>query len=78
MNNFDFNDDEQMDRLDYLSDRYADFFEWIELLLDAPDIPLPKDWELNLVEPSDAELAAMNLAADLLVQDIMESNDGKS
>lgn len=74
MNNFDFNDDEMNDRLDFLADRHADFFEWLELLFEAPDVP--PDWELQ--EPSPDELEMMNRAANLLIEDIMRSNDENS
>jgi hypothetical protein len=68
-NNFDFNDDGMTDRLDYLADRHADFFEWLELLFEAPDVP--PDWQEFVSEPSPSELEQMNRTADELVRDIM-------
>lgn len=73
MKNFDFNDDGQSDRLDYLADKHADFFEWLELLWDAPD-DLP-DWELYTQEPSPEDVDQMNRAADELMRQIMERDD---
>lgn len=64
----DINDDEMTDRLDYLSDRHADFFEWLEVLWNMPE--LPEDWELFVTEPSPAEIEQMSLAADELVRQI--------
>lgn len=75
MNSFDFNDDEMTDRLDYLSDRHADFFEWLEVLWNMPEDSRPEHWEDFVTEPSPEEIEQMNRAANLLVQDIMENND---
>jgi hypothetical protein len=71
-----FNDDEMSDRIDYLADRHADFFEWLELLFEAPDVP--PDWQEFVQEPSPSELEQMNRTADELVRDIMENNDENS
>lgn len=75
---YEFNDDEMTDRLDYLYDRHADFFEWLEDLFNMPENILPEHWEDFVTEPSDEELSAMNAYANLLVQDIMENNDENS
>lgn len=68
---FDLNDDEPSDWLDYISDKYADFFAWMDLMLD--DIPEPDidpDWDVNITEPSDSELRAIDEFADQLLEEL--------
>lgn len=60
----DINDDEMTDRLDYLSDKYANFFLHLEMLLD-----------FDMQEPSPAELAMMDENANALLQDIIGDSD---
>lgn len=64
------NDDTLSDRLDYLADRHADFFEWLDVLWTYPE--MPGDWDLQ--EPSAEELAQMEEEAESLLA-WLENND---
>lgn len=66
----DINDDEMTDRLDYLADKHADFFNWLEVLFEMPENIQPEHWEDFVTEPSPAELEQMNQVANELVRDI--------
>lgn len=64
----DTNDDTMSDRLDFLADRHADFFEWLEVLWTCPEPPA--DWELFTTPPSDAEMEEINRKAEEILGDL--------
>lgn len=64
----DINDDMSTDRLDYLADKHAELFFWIEQEFAEDELP---------PEPSAAELAYMDEQAEQLLKDLEEDDDNR-
>lgn len=60
-------DDMHTDEWFVMYDQNTDFLDYLDDLMGATD----PDWEMSLIEPSDEELAEMNMAAELLLLDLI-------
>ena len=61
-------DDMNTDRLDYLADRHAELFFWIEKEMEEEGLP---------PEPSAAEMAMMDQNAEILLAELKEDEDDR-